>query len=153
MSSSLSPRARLDSLRQRGILSLEQYLSEIEQLAASHDELDQGGEEGGEEEGGEEEGGAELSRYLAGSLGAPVLDTSSVEDFTKALLKWWNTNGNSFPAWAHAAKIAFAISPNSAACERVFALLKTMFGDEQMSALGDILRSSLMLRYNARRLG
>ena len=48
--------------------------------------------------------------------------------------------GNSsctFPAWALAARVIFAISPNSVACERVFALIKSMFGVEQLSALAD----------------
>ena len=33
--------------------------------------------------------------------------------------------------------MVFALTPNSAASERVFALLKSMFGEEQMSALAD----------------
>ena len=45
------------------------------------------------------------------------------------------TNSKHFPAWALAARIVFAISPNSASCERVFALLKRLFGDQQVSAL------------------
>ena len=32
MSSSMEPRARLDGLRQRGLLSLDQYLDELEKL-------------------------------------------------------------------------------------------------------------------------
>ena len=68
-------------------------------------------------------------------------------------LRRWRTNGKSFPAWATAARIAFAISPNSAACERVFALLKSMFGEQQVSSLADILEAALMLRYNGRRVG
>ena len=43
--------------------------------------------------------------------------------------------------------------PNSASCERVFALLKSMFGEEQMSALTDYIQSALMLRYNKRCVG
>ena len=42
-------------------------------------------------------------------------------------------------AWALAARVAFAISPNSAACESVFALLKNMFGEQQMSVLKDYI--------------
>ena len=49
--------------------------------------------------------------------------------------------------------MVFAISPNSAACERVFALLKVMFGDQQMSALADYIQTALMLAYNKRTLG
>ena len=38
---------------------------------------------------------------------------------------------------ALAARVVFAISPNSASCERVFALLKRLFGEQQMSSLAD----------------
>ena len=38
--------------------------------------------------------------------------------------------------------------------ERVFSLLKSMFGDQQMSTLADVIRAALMLRYiNGRTLG
>ena len=95
----------------------------------------------------------ELHLYLSAAQGAPVFDKSSVDDFTNALLTWWRTNGKSFPAWALAARVAFAISPNSAACERVFALVKNMFGEQQMTALADMIQAALMLRNNHRRLG
>ena len=38
-------------------------------------------------------------------------------------------------------------------CERVFALLKNLFGDQQASALGDYLQSVLKLNYNGRNVG
>ena len=41
----------------------------------------------------------------------------------------------------------------SASCERVFALLKSLFGEQQMSALADYVQASLMLNYNGRRVG
>ena len=34
--------------------------------------------------------------------------------------------------------------------QRVFSLLKWMFGDQQMSTLADIIQAALMLRYNKR---
>ena len=52
-----------------------------------------------------------------------------------------------------AARIVFAISPNSASCERVFALLKNLFGEEQVHALADYVQASLMLNYNDRCIG
>ena len=55
--------------------------------------------------------------------------------------------------WALAARVAFAISPNSASCERVFAKMKMLFGDNQMSSLADILEAALMLSYNGRCVG
>ena len=63
------------------------------------------------------------------------------------------TNSSKFPAWAEAARIVFAFSPNSAAAERIFSLLKVMFGDQQMTALADIIQTALMLRYNKRVVG
>ena len=47
----------------------------------------------------------------------------------------------------------FAFTPNSAAAERVFSMLKAMFGDQQMQTLVDIIQAALMLRYNERSVG
>ena len=68
-------------------------------------------------------------------------------------LQWWRENGGGFKQWALAARIVFAISPNSASCERVFSLLKLMYGDQQLSTLADAIRAALMLRYNDRVVG
>ena len=62
-------------------------------------------------------------------------------------------NGSKFPAWAEAAQIGFAFTPNSAAAERVFSLLNSMFGDQQMQTLADIIQAALMLRINERSVG
>ena len=51
------------------------------------------------------------------------------------------------------ARIVFALSPNSAACERIFSLLKRFFGDEQMSVLTDYINAALKLAYNKRTVG
>ena len=69
------------------------------------------------------------------------------------VLAWWASNGSKFPAWAAAARIVFSFTPNSAAAERVFSLLKLFFGDTRMSALADLIQASLMLRYNQRKVG
>ena len=58
-----------------------------------------------------------------------------------------------FAAPAEAAQIIFAFTPNSAAAERVFSMLKAMFGDQQMDALADIIQTALMLRINKRKVG
>ena len=84
---------------------------------------------------------------------APAFNKASVNDYSEGLLKWWRINGSKFPAWALAARIAFAISPNSGVCERVFAQVKSMFGDQQILALADMIQAALMLRFNKRRLG
>ena len=64
-----------------------------------------------------------------------------------------NQNGCTFRASMNDCDIVFAISPNSASCERVFALLKNLFGEQQMSALADYVQAALMLNYNGRRFG
>ena len=56
-------------------------------------------------------------------------------------------------AWAEVAQIVFAFTPNSAAAERVFSMLKAMFGDQQMETLADIIQTALMLRINKRKVG
>ena len=47
----------------------------------------------------------------------------------------------------------FASSPNSASCERVFALLRNLFGELQMKLLADYVQAALMLNYNQRNVG
>ena len=95
----------------------------------------------------------QLPQYTAAAASAPAFDKASVADYSTAMLGWWRDNASAFPAWALAARIVFAISPNSASCERVFALLKNLFGEQQMSALADYIQASLMLNYNQRNVG
>ena len=95
----------------------------------------------------------QLPQYLSAAASAPSMDQSSVEDYSTAILAWWRTHQAAFPAWDLAARIVFAISPNSASCERVFALLKNLFGDQQMLSLKDYVQASLKLNYNGRRVG
>ena len=95
----------------------------------------------------------ELPLYKVAADASPAFDCSSVNDFTEGILAWWRVHSCSFPAWALAARVVFAISPNSASCERVFALLRNLFGEKQVSALSDYLQASLMLNYNKRVVG
>ena len=95
----------------------------------------------------------ELSSYLAAAAHAPTFDKSDIDSYTTSLLTWWRVNGKTLPGWATAAQIAFALTPNSASCERVFSLLEEMFGPQQDASLADQLRASLMLAYNNRDVG
>ena len=52
-----------------------------------------------------------------------------------------------------AAQIVFLFTPNSAAAERVFSLLKLQFGHARDSALADMMQATLMLMYNERACG
>jgi len=78
---------------------------------------------------------------------------TDVKKFTADVLLFWSNHGSSFPTWALAMQIVGSFTPNSAAVERVFSLLKLMFGDMQMSALADTIQAALMLKYNERKVG
>jgi len=89
----------------------------------------------------------ELPHYLA-ACARTTIDQSDVKMFSNAVLDWWVTHHSCFPTWALAARIALCLSPNSAACERVFSLLAHMFPSVRDSSLGDQVCASLMLRFN-----
>ena len=89
----------------------------------------------------------ELPDYLQACRGL-VIDHGDVGDFTTSVLKWWASHHKRFPMWAQAARIAFCLSPNSAACERVFSLLQCSFGANRDGSLADQVQASVMLRYN-----
>ena len=90
---------------------------------------------------------SEVHAYLTACVGV-VVDTTSMEAFTNSILLFWRRNGPKFPTWAVAARIMFAMTPNSASAERVFSLLKAMFGDARACSLSDLLEGSLMLKFN-----
>ena len=94
---------------------------------------------------------AELPTYTVITSGV-VTNKANVSEFTTQVLEWWENHHTEVPEWAKAATIAFAFSANSAGCERVFSLLKVLFGDLQSSLLADYLQGSLMLRYNGRKV-
>ena len=92
-------------------------------------------------------------RHKVPSYKASKAAETSVRDFTKEVLAWWKEstrNRCGFPTWAKAARIVFSVPPTSASCERVFSLLKTMFGDLQLRAMYDYLQAALMLSFNKR---
>lgn len=64
---------------------------------------------------------------------------SSVTDFSDNVLTFWR-NVKRCPTWKHEARRAFCLTPNSAASERVFSLLKAMFNDKQVASLSDQCR-------------
>ena len=75
-------------------------------------------------------------------------DRTDIVLYTEQVLARWRNNAHAFPAWAQAARIIFAMTPNSAMCERVFSLLQAMFGSTRDASLSDMIQGSLMLRYN-----
>ena len=93
-----------------------------------------------------------LHAWWSGSM-LRIFGDSNVDEFTKGILLWWANNGKEFPTWALAMQIVGSLTPNSAAAERVFSMLKLMFGDTQMTALADMIQAALMLNYNKRTVG
>ena len=87
----------------------------------------------------------ELPAYLSLAAEVPAtlqFDRSDVAAYTEALLSWWRHN--------QAARMIFSMQCSSAASERVFSLVESMYGHEQHSALADQLQAGVMLRYNKR---
>ena len=100
--------------------------------------------------------GDELLRELPSYLSAAkdfTVDHKDIEVFTASVLNWWKNHGSKFPTWAAAARIVFSFTPNSAAAERVFSLLKQFFPEVRASSLADVIQATLMLRYNGRKTG
>ena len=95
----------------------------------------------------------ELPAYLLAATTCTGFDRGDIPAFTAGVLAWWKMNHPQFPTWALAARIVFALLPSSAPCERVFSLVESMFGHDQLSSLADMLQGSVMLRYNDRVVG
>ena len=88
----------------------------------------------------------EVHAYMAACVGVNI-DASDHTSFTTTVLAFWRYHGHKFPTWSTAARIMFAMSPNSCAAERVFSLLKLYFGHCH-GQLADYIEGSLMLAYN-----
>lgn len=96
---------------------------------------------------------AELPALLV-AVNESALDfsLSSINDFTHNVLLFWRTVKHC-GSWRHEARRAFCLTPNSAASERVFSVLKAMFDDSQSHSLSDYIEGSVMLAFNERELG
>jgi len=74
--------------------------------------------------------------YIAADNGFSI-EHGDVGDFTKENLSWWKSHVSEVGAWSEAARIAFAMAPNSAGAERVCSLLKILLGSNKDTALPD----------------
>ena len=80
-------------------------------------------------------------------------DPHKMDEFTEKVLRFWRGKREKLPNFRAAARIAFALKPNSASCERVFSLLKQFFGEQEDDSLADLIQAILMLNYNNRSPG
>jgi hypothetical protein len=78
----------------------------------------------------------DLPIYIAATNGVSI-DQGYVGDFTKGIPIWWKNLVSEVGAWSEAVRIAFAMALNSAGAERVFSLLKILFGSNLDTALSD----------------
>eukprot|EP01043_Picozoa_sp_COSAG02_P025369 COSAG02_NODE_1423_length_12684_cov_35.530393_2_plen_227_part_00 len=92
----------------------------------------------------------DLPKYLQLGIGFAT-NRSHMREYTKDILRFWRQHGGELnDAWKFAARCVFSIPGSSAASERVFSLLKTMYPEQRGNALADNIEASLMLRYNKR---
>ena len=90
----------------------------------------------------------ELSSYVADVRQLPGDGYRPLESY----IRWhWDARKRR-PTFLKAALLLVLVQPTSAAVERVFSRLKAYFGDQQFSALADLIRTTLMLAENKREL-
>jgi hypothetical protein len=88
-----------------------------------------------------------LPTYIAAVNGFSI-GHGDVSDFTRGVLSWRNSHVSEVGAWSEAARIAFAMAPNSAGAEHVLSLLEILLGSNQDTALSEYILGLIMLRYN-----
>ena len=87
----------------------------------------------------------ELAAYLVKAAQIPD-DFDTLSD----TWPWWRTLTRELPSWSSAVRKLVLVQLSTAAAERVFSLLTTIFGDQQHEALEDYVEAALMLRVNDR---
>ena len=66
--------------------------------------------------------------------------------------QWWGDYSAAFPCWATAARKILLLQVSFAAAERAFSMLISEFGQQRLNALTDYLQTSVMLRFNHRKV-
>jgi hypothetical protein len=81
----------------------------------------------------------EIPSYIAEAHGI-ALETNVFE--------WWRQHKAKLPNWFRVFGESTILQPSSGCSERVFALLRWMFHENQQNALEDGKETSIMLRFN-----
>jgi hypothetical protein len=74
----------------------------------------------------------ELPTYRALAVLAEPFNRGEVTEYSDGLLQWCKANNPTISSWAKATRIVFALTITSAASERVFSLVKSMYGTRAM---------------------
>lgn len=67
---------------------------------------------------------------------------------TEFLLRWWRDRALRLPALYKIFRLVILYQPSSAAAERLFSMLGSLFNEQQGRAFADYRRAAVMLRYN-----
>ena len=63
------------------------------------------------------------------------------------IIECWSER-NSLPAWREFAHLCYLLQPTSASVERAFSMLKYIYIDQQSLSMVDLIKTTLVLRYN-----
>ena len=66
------------------------------------------------------------------------------------IIEFWSER-KSLPAWREFAHLCYLLQPTSATSERAFSILKYIYTEQQSSLMVDLIKTTLMLRYNKKR--
>ena len=88
----------------------------------------------------------ELAAYQIQSNGCLWSDMKDKEVLEK-IIEFWSER-NSLPVWREFAHLCYLLQPTSASVERAFSMLKYIYTDQQSVSMVDLIKSTLMLRYN-----
>ena len=83
----------------------------------------------------------ELPCYLAKADGVQMTSESDK-------IAWWSSNSETLPHWSAVVKKVLLVQPNSAAAERVFSVMESLFNGQHDSAVEETVEASVMLSFN-----
>ena len=69
------------------------------------------------------------------------------KEVLEKIIEFWSER-NSLPVWREFAHLCYLLQPTSASVERVFSMLKYIYTDQQSLSMVDLIKTTLMLRYN-----
>ena len=94
---------------------------------------------------------AELSKYIGCCVRENINFTGQlIPELLQSITAFWDKYKTTLPAWYDFATLCMLLQPSSASVERVFSILKSVFGDFQTMSLHDKVQLQVQLIYNNR---
>ena len=90
----------------------------------------------------------ELAEYQLVCDEASTWTTLTYTERLQKIEDYWAVKRTKLAAWTEFAHTCMLLQPSSACVERAFSILKYIFTDQQSTSLGDLIETTLMLRYN-----